>query len=110
MTAPHALKDYYVPAVLVDPPFNSSTQTKTGPVYDIHAGTITYTVTNKTAAQLAAEKDASAETAVNDPIRESLVDVMLDVENRLSTLEGKPALTRDQVRSKVKAAIKARLP
>ena len=94
----------------MDRGFDPRTQIKTGPVYDANAGTITWTVRDKTADELAAEKTKAVNSIISDPTREALVDMMFDVEKRLSVLEGTVAPTRDQVRAKVGAAIRARLP
>lgn len=110
LLAPKGLKNWYTPATVIDPAFNPKTQVRTGPVYDVNARTISWTVRNKTAEELATEKAQAAESALLDPSREALVDLILEVEKRLAALEGKTAPTRDQVRAKVKEAIRARLP
>ena len=107
---PRGLKKWYTRATLIDPQFNPGTQIKSGPVYDTNAGTITYKVRDKTAAELSQQKDAMAEEMLATSIREGLVDWALDVEKRLAVIEGKPVPTRAEIRDRVKQIIRARLP
>src|SRR3990167_6723542 len=87
LTAPKGQKKWYTPATVIDPPVNEKTQVRTGPVYDVDAKTITWTVRDKTAQEIAADKDTQAEKVLSEFTREALVDMILDVEKRLSVLE-----------------------
>ena len=52
----------WLPLIDINPPFNSETQKRTGPAVVVSADSVTrtWTVTDKTAAELDAEKDAEA--------------------------------------------------
>lgn len=54
-------KAYLLPMTEVDKDYNPATQKRTGPVYTVNADDVvaTYTVTNKSRAELDAEADAS---------------------------------------------------
>lgn len=90
--------------IIVDPPFNPTSQIRTGPVvtedHVAETRTHTWTVRDKTAQELDAEKDARV---ANEDFLQ--FEIHFDLENRVRALEGKSAITRAQYR----AALKARL-
>jgi len=93
-------------------PFDPVTQIRTGLVTDIQAAKVvsTYTVRAKTAQEITDEAEVAAEADVGaEPIREALVDTLLDLDNRIRVLEGQGSITRDAARTTLRTRIKAHL-
>lgn len=96
----------WLPVTVIEPPFDSATQVRTGPVISVSkdAVTKTWAVRDKTAEELAAEAEATKEEALNS-IDALQLKVLFDLENRMRALEMKQPISPSQYR----AALKARL-
>lgn len=92
----------WLPVDSIDPPYDSATQVKTGPVTTVEAARVldTWTVRAKTAGEIGGEKDRTISRI--DALQFA---VSFDMENRVRVLEAKPQITAAQYR----AALKARL-
>lgn len=92
----------WLPVDSIDPPYDSATQVKTGPVTTVEAARVldTWTVRAKTAGEIDGEKDRTISRI--DALQFA---VSFDMENRVRVLEAKPQITAAQYR----AALKARL-
>ncbi len=103
-TAPVALvgKPYrsFLPVEVTNPPYDPATQVKTGPVVTVLVDKVTrvWTVRDKTAAELDAEKDAAISNV--DVVQFKLA---FNHENRIRVLEGKPQITVAQFKAAWKA-------
>lgn len=90
--------------IRVDPPFNAETQIKTGPVlsadHDANTHMMTWTVRDKTAQELDADKEA--ELSRYDRLN---FEVNFDQENRIRALENKAAITKAQYRNALKGRL-----
>lgn len=86
------------------PPFDSATQVKEGPtIQEDHVNKvrqIVYTVRDKTAQELDAEKDVKI-----DALDKTIFQVLFNHENRIRTLAGQPQVTVAQFRTAIKGLI-----
>ena len=100
----------WLPVNEVNAAFDPAAQVRTGPTLEVLAGSVkaTYTVRAKTAAEIDQEKEAEAVLELDGRKATRLVArVLLDQENRLRQLEGKPAVTPAEYRTSLIAAFKA---
>jgi hypothetical protein len=95
-----------LPVEVADPPFDSATQVRTGPVVTIEATRVTraWTVRDKTAEELAAEAEAAKARAV-DGLALVEVRILFSHENRIRALEAKQPITMDQFKTALKAML-----
>jgi hypothetical protein len=93
----------WLPVIVTDPPFDSATQVRTGPVITVGASQVTkvWTVRAKTAQELDDDK-----TAAIEGLAAAITLALCNHENRIRTLEAKAQITFAQC----KAALKALLP
>jgi hypothetical protein len=109
--SPLAGKPYrqFLPVVVTDPPFNSATQIRTGPVLTIEATRVTrvWTVTDKTAQQILDETNARRDEAASqlDQVEDVLRAVVLVIKDEINILRAQHSLaarTTAQLRTAVR--------
>jgi len=96
----------WLPYVVVNADYDSSTQERTGPVRVISDTEVTdtFTIRNYTADELAASAEAN-KVAYVDSIDRLQFLVMFDMENRVRVLEGKSPVTAANYRNALKARL-----
>ncbi len=92
----------WLPIVITDPAFDSTTQVRTGPVTTVEALRVTrvWTVRAKTAQELDEDKTVRIEGA-----DAALIIAICNHENRIRALENKAAITLAQCKSALKALL-----
>lgn len=91
-------------AVAGDDAFDPASQIKTGPVTTVETARVldTFTIRSKTAGELDADKVAKVDGI---DIQGALLKVILNLHNRIRTLEGQPTHTMAQLKAALKALI-----
>lgn len=84
--------------------YDSATQVKTGPVTTVEATRVldTYTIRSKTVEELDADKVARIEDMNG---QQALIKALLNLHNRIRTLEGLPTHTMAQFKNALKALL-----
>ena len=85
-----------------DPPYNSNTEVKTGPVVTINPTLVSrvWTVRAKNAGEIDADKDAEI-----DRQQRVLLKIILNHENRIRDLESKTPITMAQLKTAIKGLL-----
>ncbi len=99
----------WLPVNEVNAAFDPALQIRTGPTLKVGADavTATYTVRDKTAAEIDQEKEAEAVLELDGRKAIKLVaQVLHDQETRLRQIEGKPAVTKAEYRTSLIAVFK----
>ena len=90
-------------------PFNSKTQIRTGPVNTVLADKVvsTYVVRDKTAQELADEKEATAASNLATVQNKTIFDALWEIHRAVRGVEALPAETKAQYASRLKEMWKA---
>lgn len=99
----------WLPVSEINAAFDPALQVRTGPTLKVRTSrvTATYSVRDKTAAEIDQEKGAEAVHELDGrKVMQLVAQVLHDQENRLRQLEGKPAVTKAEYRTSLIATFK----